>query len=308
MCLHRLSTGSCRWNTHCSGVCVSSLSVICLNADAVRVLPNVLVFSVSFDSLHHWCLTVCLLLCRRLIVRCWTCNTQESCHFCLALQLPCSSPLLKASAASLGHQSVSVCNPELGFLMKDQMFCRAGPLLAEKSSVIRPTGVHSFTPPPSGIWILKSGPSEQRLVKEKWRKSFLCRGGSALQSVMEMLRQRAVMFGRWSVTQRHFNILMHVHPSYLSISDEAGISAAIRTPLWEFPQQLEEGRKSWHRFGSACDCIHPQIFSSLTSKNETIKTKTGEDRNVCQLTTKNYKSLWVQPKQGLLLMHWLRPL
>lgn len=58
------------------------------------------------------------------------------------------------------------------------------------------------------IWILKSGPSEQRGVffffKEMEEITPVLRG-LALQSVMEMSWLGAVMFRWWSVTRAHFN-------------------------------------------------------------------------------------------------------
>lgn len=84
--------------------------------------------------------------------------------------------------------------------------------------------VHCFTAPLSWIWILKSVASEQRGGLKEMEEITPVLGGLALQSVMEMSWQGAVMFWWWGVTWTHFKILM-ANPggcfSYLSISKEA---------------------------------------------------------------------------------------
>lgn len=60
-----------------------------------------------------------------------------------------------------------------------------------------------FTALPMNIWILKSGPSEQRTGLKKMEEITVVSGSLILYSVMKMSRQEAVMFSRWSVTERH---------------------------------------------------------------------------------------------------------
>lgn len=85
-----------------------------------------------------------------------------------------------------------------------------------------------YTASPMNIWILKSGPSEQRAGLKEMEEITAVSGSLILHSVMEMSRQEAVMFWRWSVTETHFNILCCLLCLFVYLQ------GSILTTLWSF--------------------------------------------------------------------------
>lgn len=137
-----------------------------------------------------------------------------------------------------------------------------------------------FTAWPLNIWILKSGPSEQRAALKEMEEITAVSGSLILHSVMEMSRQEAVMFWRWSVTETHFNILCCLLCLFVYLQ------GSTLTTLWSFVSHFlfEYENSSQGNVKSGCVCTKSHKYHSALPAAKRQKVDNNAFTSVCVCT------------------------